>query len=259
MVKSRSVTVAAAHKTVAESTLAAVLVGLRITIAASGQDSNTVWREEFKTLDAWTPLTFPKIERHSRYLTVRMQDRQALKAEADASASGLVSTNVFNPYQAPILRWRWRVENVYRNGDATRKDGDDYPIRVYVLFVYDPGRASLGMRAKYSLARRFYGETPPHASLNYIWASRPHEKRILTSPYTDRSRMVVLRAGPVDSGRWVDEEVNILDDYHIAFGEDPPRVARLAIMADADNTGESATAYVEFIELRSHRGAEARP
>ncbi len=205
-------------------------------------------REEFESLDAWKPLTFPKIGKHSRYSVQTLENRSVLKAQADASASGLIRNDPFNPYETPVLRWRWRVENVLKDGDVTRKDGDDYPLRVYVLFTYDPEKSSFGMRAKYAVAKALYGETPPHAALNYIWANRAHRKRILPSPYTDRSQLVVLRAGDAQAGQWVEEEVNILKDYRAAFGEDPPKKARLAIMSDADNTGESAVGFLDYIE-----------
>lgn len=207
------------------------------------------FREDFKTLEAWEPLTFPKIPAHTHYSIASIDGQSVLKAEANASASGLVMNHPFNPYETPILRWRWRVDNVLANGNATRKDGDDYPLRVYVLFAYDPARASFGRRAKYALARRLYGEYPPHASLNYIWGNRPHESRILPSPYTDHSQLVVLRSGASETGKWVEESVDILDDYRAAFGADPPREARLAIMSDADNTGGRTAGCLDWIEL----------
>ncbi|MFH7320199.1 DUF3047 domain-containing protein [Desulfurivibrio sp. D14AmB] len=214
-------------------------------------DSGVAVRVDFADLEDWRPLTFPKIPRHSDYRIVELEEgRRVLRVEADKSASGLVHRQKFDPMVHNVLRWRWRVENVYRQGDATRKDGDDYPLRVYVLFAYDPQRASLGMRATYRIARLLYGEYPPHASLNYIWANREQERRILANPYTDRAVMVIVRWGENELGRWLTEEVDILADYRAAFGEDPPREARLAIMGDADNTGESAVAYLEFIELR---------
>lgn len=207
-------------------------------------------REEFDSLEAWKPLTFPNIGNHSQYSIQTLENRSVLKAEANASASALVMSEPFNPYETPVLRWRWRVENVLKKGDATRKEGDDYPLRVYVLFTYDPEKASFGMRAKYTLAKTLYGETPPHAALNYIWANRTHQKRILPSPYTDRSQLVVLRAGDAQAGQWVEEEVNILADYRAAFGEDPPKEARLAVMSDADNTGESAVGFLDYVDQK---------
>lgn len=56
-----------------------------------------------------------------------------------------------------------------RRGRAlTRKDGDDYPARIYVSFRYSPGRLSLLDRAKYAAAQFVDGEYPPHAGRNYI-------------------------------------------------------------------------------------------
>jgi hypothetical protein len=55
--------------------------------------------------------------------------------------------------------------------------------------------------------------------------------------------------GSARAGRWVEERVNVLADYRAAFGADPPSGAGIAIMADADNTGESAVSFVDFIEV----------
>ena len=40
------------------------------------------------------------------------------------------------------------------------------------------------------------------------------------------------------------------DDYRRAFGEEPPRVARIAIMNDSDNTGESAVSRIDWIHTK---------
>ncbi len=59
----------------------------------------------------------------------------------------------------------------------------------------------------------------------------------------------VLEKGGQRVGRWVEESVNILDDYRRAFGKDPPPTAGLAVMSDTDNAGGSAAAYIDFIEV----------
>lgn len=223
--------------------------GVLFATVAFAQEPSAYLYDEFDNLNAWRALTFPKINRHTQYSTVQEGSNRVLRAETSASASGLVHTNTFDVTQYPVLSWRWKAEAVYVKGDARRKSGDDYPIRVYVVFKYDPLRAGFGMRMKYALARKLRGEYPPHSSLNYIWANRQQEQRILPSPYTDRSQMIILRAGTNDIGEWVEERVNILEDYHAAFGHAPPSEASLAIMADSDNTGESAVAYIDSIIL----------
>ncbi len=62
--------------------------------------------------------------------------------------------------------------------------------------------------------------------------------------------MIVLQEGEDNLDIWVTESMNMLDDYREAFGEDPPSTTTIAIMADSDNTGESATAYVDYFLVR---------
>lgn len=206
-------------------------------------------REEFGDLANWRPVTFPKIREHTRY-TIETLDRESvLRAESQASASAIVHRNPFDVTEYPRLRWKWRVDNVYRKGNARAREGDDYPLRIYVLFEYDPEKASAVERAKYGLAKAIYGEYPPHSALNYIWASREDEGGVLVNPYASNAKMIVLQKGRQNLGRWMVEERNVVEDYRRAFGTDPPPRATLGIMNDSDNTKEASVAYVGFIEV----------
>ena len=71
----------------------------------------------------------------------------------------------------------------------------------------------------------------------------------MTSPYTNRAKLIALQRGSEKAGGWQIEEVNILEDYRLAFGIDPPAAASLAVMNDSDNTGQSSLSYVDFIEV----------
>lgn len=213
------------------------------------QEAEFFLHEEFSDLEAWRELTFPKIEEHSRYTIEKNHETTYLKAESNASASGIILKKDFNVYDFPKARWRWKITNVYKRGDAREKTGDDYPIRIYIVFKYNPDTASFGQKIKYGIAKKLYGEYPPHSSLNYIWANRKHKEKILTNTYASEAKMVILQTGADNAGIWKDEEVNILDDYRSAFGEDPPSVAGIAIMNDSDNTGESSVSYIDFIEV----------
>ncbi len=141
------------------------------------------------------------------------------------------------------------VKNIFEKGDASKKSGDDYPLRIYVMFKYDPQKAGMWERIKYKTAKVLYGTYPPYASLNYIWANKKHEKDVLENKYTNRAQMIPIGFGRHGLGKWKVVEVNMVRDYKRAFGKAPPAIARIAIMNDSDNTGEKAVSLVDFIEV----------
>ncbi len=212
-----------------------------------------LFRESFESLGAWEPLTFPRIEEHSTYRITDTDAGSVLRAESEASASGLVSKQTINIYEYPRLSWRWRVDNIYSNTNVESKDGDDYPVRIYVLFDYDPDKASFRQRVQYRAARLIYGEYPPHSTLNYVWASAVDAPDTYPNPYTDRARMIPLQRGAEHVGEWKEQTVHIVEDYQRAFGEDPPTMARIAIMNDSDDTGEAAVSYVDWIKSEERK------
>jgi len=229
----------------------AALVLASIPRPGGAAEGDVLLREEFTSLDAWRPLTFPKIKRHSTY-TVEAgaaPSESWLRAESDRSASGIVWKSQYDVFEHPRLRWRWRVENVYEKGDSTKKAGDDYPIRLYVMFAYDPKTATVGKSIKYALAKAAYGEYPPDSGLNYVWESRETPAERVVSPYTDSMAMFLKQKGAARAGQWVEEEADVLADYRAAFGRDPPRSASLAVMNDSDNTGERAVSFVDWVEI----------
>jgi hypothetical protein len=198
----------------------------------------------------WESLTFKKIPRHTLYSVQKSSDNFFLKAESRSSASGLIKRIELDLKTYPILAWRWKVEQFIRSGDERRKDRDDYAARVYITFKYDPNSATLWEKITYGAYKTLYGEYPPKASLNYIWANKLPRGETLVSPYTDRSYMIAVRSGEDGLETWHSEERNVLSDYKTLFGKDPPPVQGIAIMTDTDNTEEDAVAYYDDLVFK---------
>ena len=195
--------------------------------------------------DSWKPLTFKKVPRQTAYSLVRDGDIVVLMATSQAAASGLTRAITINPRDYPVVQWRWKITNLIQKSDVTRKDGDDYPARLYITFQYDSSRVGFFERAKYETARWLYGEYPPLAALNYIWANKEATGTMVRNAYTDRARMIVVENAGSGLNTWVTEERNLIEDYRRTFGEtaEIPMISGVAVMTDTDNTGESATAY----------------
>lgn len=225
-------------------------VVLALVSPPSATAAKTIFLDErFTTLDQWQPLTFPKISRHSAYAIRPCENTTCLQMESDNAASGLILKQTFNIYEYPILKWRWKVSNVYRKGDSATKKGDDYPARLYVLFAYDPEKASAGKRFKYQLAQLLYGQFPPDSSISYIWDNRATTKPFIVNAYVDEARMIPVSSGTSQVNTWQEYAVNVVQDYKMAFGQDPPATASLAVMCDSDNTHEAATALIQYIRI----------
>lgn len=205
--------------------------------------------EQFDSLSRWKPYTFPGIATHSSYSLDQHGKDSCLLMETRAGASALILQDRFNVYAYPNLSWRWKVSNIYRKGDSGSRDGDDYPARIYVLFSYDPEQASLGKKLQYEAARLFFGAYPPDSSINYIWANREDAPPVITNVFTEQAKMIPVNRGEQGLGAWQEFTVNMVDDYFRAFQRMPPAEASLAVMIDADNTGESATACIGFLRI----------
>ncbi len=230
-----------------------LIVGLALTIAVTGplraQSPSVLEVGKFSAESegaalpaGWQPLTFKKVEKHTRYKLVKDGETLVVKAASEASASGLVKPVTIDLKDYPIVRWRWKVENLLNKSDVSRKDGDDYPARLYITFAYEPEKVSVSKRAKYQVGRLLFGDIPIGA-LNYIWDTKAPAGTVVDNAFTDFAKMIVVRSGPQLVGTWVEEQRNVYADYKQAFGEEPPKVSGVAIMTDTDNTGETATAY----------------
>ena len=158
----------------------------------------------------------------TEYTWTRDGNRWYVRAKSRGTASGLYYGITFEARQYPYLTWQWKVDNIIAAGDATRKSGDDYGARIYVVFP-----------------SFFFWNTK---AINYIWANRLPKEEAVPNPYTANNMMISVESGPVETGKWITETRNIYEDYRRLFGKEPPTVGAIAIMTDTDNTGESASA-----------------
>jgi len=155
---------------------------------------------------------------------------KSLKAYSHASASALIYKISFDLKEFPFLTWKWKVMNIISTGDATKKAGDDYAARIYVIFPYwIPAFTK---------------------SINYIWANKLKKGVTIPNPFYSRVVMIAVESGTEMTGEWISEERNVLEDYKSVFGEEPANPEAIAIMTDTDNTGEAAVAYYDDIVLR---------
>lgn len=155
----------------------------------------------------------------------------ALKAHSVKGASGKIKKVSIDTRNYPKLSWSWRIDHTLRHEDATRKSGDDFAARVYVIF---PRTFFWRMRA-----------------INYVWSGKLPAGSHTPSPHTANAVSIAVESGDAKAGTWVFEERNVYEDYKKTFGEDPPLMGGIAVMTDTDDTKEEVTAWYGDITLSS--------
>jgi len=204
---------------------------------ASGPEIKAPWKVE--RIDPRIPAT--------AYAIREWDGVGAVEARADKSMAILGRPLEVDLQATPILCWQWHIDAPVAGADMTKKSGDDYAARVYLNFDVPPDQLDFGTRTKLALGRTLYGDHLPDAALNYIWDNRHPVGTLQNNVYTDRARMLVLRSGAAEAGRWVHERRNVLEDFQRAFGDLNGQLKSIALASDTDNTGEAAHAgFADF-------------
>jgi len=174
----------------------------------------------------WTEKSF----KGKTLYTVNQDEGQSyLRATSNGTASALYYKIEYDPREYPYIAWKWKVDNIIEKGDATKKSGDDYAARLFVVFPSP-----------------FFVSTE---TLNYIWANKLPKGSSVPCPYMENNFMISVQSGPAKTGKWLAESKNIYEDYIKYFAKQPRKVGAIAIMTDTDDTKEKASARYGTIAI----------
>lgn len=221
-------------------------------LAASSAIAESQWVGRFDASDPVIPSPW-KVERidqripATEYAIRNWDGVGAVEARANKSMALFGRPLEIDLQKTPVLCWQWRIDAPIASADMMKKSGDDYAARVYLNFDVPADQLDFGTRTKLALGRTLYGDHLPAAAINYIWDNRHPVGTLQDNVYTDRARMLVLRSGAADAGRWVHERRHVLKDFQRAFGDLQGQLKSIALASDTDNTGEEAHAgFADF-------------
>ncbi len=189
-----------------------------ITIAVAADKPLMIGEFSAGDLKDWQTKSF---KGETRYAIDEKSGRRALFAVSQGAASGLYREIRVDLNKTPWLNWSWRVDQVLDGIDERSKAGDDYPARVYM--VVSGGAAFWKTR-----------------SLVYVWSSHQPIGATWHNAFTSNARVMALRSGTDDTGRWITEKRNIRADFQQLFGEEINAIDAVALMTDTDNSGQNA-------------------
>jgi Protein of unknown function (DUF3047) len=198
----------------------------------------------------WGPFIVSPFATRSEYRLVDSGPRVVLEGRADGSASGFYRRIHIDPTRYPVVEWRWRVLQPLDHVDPRVPSRADSPARMIVAFHGDVNRLDIGERFTLRLYKALTGEKMPYAIIMYTWSSDAPVGTISPSIPTQKIQTIVVESGGGRTGEWREFRRNVLEDYRVAFGEEPWDIVAVGVMTDAGNTGEKASAQYGDISFR---------
>ena len=210
--------------------------------AGSGKDAAAAAAE------GWHQVPLPG-KQATRYQATTKDGREAVHARAERSASMWRRKVEVPPERLGQVQWSWRVDRLNPQASIGDVDAEDAVARLIFAFEGDRSRLSARNRAMFDLAQALTGETPPYATLMYVWETSKPVGSVVVNPRSDRIRKWVVDSGPQHLGTWRVHQRDLAADFERAFGEKPGPLVAIGKMTDADNTQARAEAWYGPIEL----------
>ena len=165
----------------------------------------------------------------------RVEGRLTLRLRSDGSSFAVYRDALVDPNELPMLSWTWKALRLPSGGDARVAARDDQAAQIYVVFP------------------RWPSPLTNSDVIGYIWDTSAPVGARLTSARAENVKLIVVESGSQNVGRWRRYERNVVDDYVALFGKKPPRVGKIALMIDSNDTRSGAEALwagVAFERLR---------
>ena len=137
--------------------------------------------------------------------------------DSSFSVQGKVNVDV---KRYPVLSWKWKVTQLPKGGDFRKSRTDDQAAQLFLAFT----------------------ETK---AIVYIWdTTAPQGLMESTSPVPFMTvKVVVVRSGPDELGKWIAETRNVYEDFKKFYGDEPPVVKGMRFQINSQHTKTSAESW----------------
>lgn len=211
-------------KRVVAATLTALFLNFSYSANAEDDHNLTIGRFSQGKLDNWEIKEFSGKTEYQIVNDNGERKSRVLKAKSKGSASGLFIEKRIDLEKTPYLHWSWKTEKLYSNLDESKKQGDDFVARIYI--VLDGGL--------------FFWKT---RALNYVWSSSFRKGQAWPNPFTANATMFAVESGDKNLGKWLHYSRNVGEDLKKLMNKEVRYIDGVALMTDSDNAGQQATTY----------------
>lgn len=202
----------------------AAVIFLNVPVAGANGEELVVGNFSDGDMTGWKTLNY---ERETDYQLNVEGGTRVLTATSNGSASQMYFQIDLDLRDFPFIEWRWRVDDLLDINDETTRDGDDFPVRIYVGSM---------------LGGEFH-------SLCYVWSGTGEVGESWPNPFRDSVTMIAVDAGDQYLGEWRTHRRDIASDFLVHAGLEIDGIIGIGLMTDSDNSGQSANGSYGDIRL----------
>ena len=171
---------------------------------------------------------------NERFYVVREGKNKFLRAYSKGEAVHILMVNERDGFDwdirtHPNLSWDWRARALPQGAREDHSALNDAGLGLYVFFDMK------GLIVKRPIA------------IKYTYSSTLPVGTILKQ---GKLRVIVVASGEEEMGHWLTIKRNVLEDYRMAFNEEPPkRPLSIRLWSDSDSTGKEGEGDFDNIRL----------
>jgi hypothetical protein len=191
-----------------------------------------------------------KKEASNDYGIVSENNNSYLAAKSNGTSIQIAKMIKWDISTYPFLSWKWRANKLPDKANEDARGKNDSGASIYVLFQ----RSNIPFLSwKYQ----------PVNVIKYVWSTNLPQDKIVHKDKSKAGKVIyegyffVIESGTANTGKWITEERNVLEDYRKVFNENPKKDPYLiAILSDSNDTKSSAAADYDDIIFKKDLSSE---
>ena len=208
-----------------------LVVGLLSGVASWAQDQISIANFSLGVDTKGVPTGWQLKEKSGQadFAVLNEDDVRALQLRSASASFSFQRESKVDLKQYPILSWKWKVTKLPQGGDFRKSKTDDQAAQLFVAFS----------KTK---------------AIVYLWDTTAPQNLMADAfaPPFMSIKVVVVRSGPADTGKWITETRNVYEDYRALYGDkDPTPVASgIRLQINSQHTRTLAESYFGDVVFR---------
>jgi hypothetical protein len=164
----------------------------------------------------------------AEFAVVKDGDLHALRLKSTNTSFSIQKEINVDVKKYPILSWKWKVTKLPAGGDFRKSKTDDQAAQLFIGFTMTK-------------------------AIVYIWDTTAPQGMMgdAAGVWPMKIKVIAVRSGSTDTGKWIVEARNVREDYKKLFGEEPPPAQGVRLQINSQHTETSAESWFADVVFKT--------